>query len=194
MAVRSVVIRGRRDQRDPSPEIEPFAPAWSHQAVDWLWEQPQWWSAVAAVLALVLVVVSGVLLFGGGYATIQGVRVPLNAILRLFGRGVETDGLPPLAWWTLPALTNIIQTFARRMPGFRVLWWPTVIIDTATSAVFLALGASLLLASVGGVALNVWLWAWLGPLATLAGFGVTLGAEKLLLGALRILYGIATGR
>lgn len=194
MTVRSVVIRGRRAERDPSPEIEPFAPAWSHQAVDWLWEQPQWWSAVAAILALVLVVASGLLLFGGGYATIQGVRVTGNAILRLFGRGIETRGLPPLEWWVLPALTNVVQIFARRMPGFRVAWWPTVVLDTATSAIYLALGAGLLLFSVGGVSLGFWLWFWLVPLATVMGFGVTLGAEKLLLGALRILYGIATGR
>src|SRR4051812_2850675 len=86
-----------------------LAPRWAHESAEWLTDQPDTWRVIGGVIGVIMLLVGGSLLFGGGYTTIQGIRVPLAYALRLWDIALITDGLPALAWWLIPAGTNIIQ-------------------------------------------------------------------------------------
>lgn len=109
-----------------------LAPAWALEAGAWLRVQSRWWRAVGIVLGLITLVFSIGLLLGGGYTSIQGVRVPLA----WFGVPVATAGIPALAWWLQPAALIFVQIFGKRIPGLTVLYKPSLWYDGATNAMF----------------------------------------------------------
>jgi hypothetical protein len=94
------------DQQQPRPRL---APPWAHRAAAWMIHQPTTWQIIGGILGVLMVVIGGSLLFGGGYTSIQGVRVPLALLLAPWGIVVETDGMPTLVWWII-ALWGIIGT------------------------------------------------------------------------------------
>src|SRR5262245_4422768 len=126
MGVRSTILTTASEEAPRKRRIA-LAPAWAHQAADWLAPQPSNWRVVGIVLGSIMIIIGGALLFGGGYTSIQGVRIPVALLLAPWNIVVSTNGLPPLSWWIIPLVTNLIQIFARRIPGLRPLWWPSVI-------------------------------------------------------------------
>jgi hypothetical protein len=128
-----------------------------------------------------MVVIGGSLLFGGGYTSIQGVRVPLALLLAPWGIVVETDGMPTLVWWIIPLVTNLIQIFARRFVGLLPLWRPSVVFDTATTAVFIGYGLMVTALPHMGNALSFQVIALWGIIGTLIGFAITINAERFFL-------------
>jgi hypothetical protein len=71
-------------------------------------------------------------LFGGGYASIQGLRIPLQRM----GLPVSTAGFPAFQWWGIPVFLSFIEILTRRFDGLRLFWWPAYIFDGATNALF----------------------------------------------------------
>jgi hypothetical protein len=124
-------------KRRPRPSL---APKWSHEAADWLVQQDPFWRIIGGILGLIMFVFGGALLFGGGYTSIQGVRVPLSYLLGWANIIVPINDFPPLGWWSIPLLTNVIQIFSKWVPGLRALWYPSVIFDGITTAVFIGMG------------------------------------------------------
>jgi hypothetical protein len=104
---------------------------------------------VASGLVGVLMLMIGLfLLVGGGYTSIQGVRVPLGLTLQRLGSDIiNPEAFPALGWWLLPFANNVIQIFSKHISGLKTLWRPSIIYDTTTTAVYMTIGVTAFLAA-----------------------------------------------
>lgn len=158
-----------------------ITPKWGRAAGDWIRDQndPGWY-AVGVFLALVLFIVGGGMLFGGGYASIQGVRLPL-AFFRLIE--VNKDW-PALIWWIIPAICTLVQVFAKHLPpAVRNVWRGSMVYDGATTGIFAALALIAVLTAYGH-AFNMYAIA---GVAAVVGLLNGVGAESVFLSGLYML-------
>lgn len=201
-----------KEIRPASPDARPSSDSRRITTVEWL--TPQWgrkaaaqiegyvvYSPGLAVLSTVLSVITvgiGVgLLFGDGFATIQGVRFTLNAV----GLPVRTDTFPSAPWWLIQLVLVVIQIFGKKVQAFRPLWTPSYIFNATTTSVFLAIGL--------GMALKMRVGLELGPnafapgvilptivvasIASVAGHFLALGAEQVTMAGLCMVGAVYSG-
>jgi len=170
----------------PSAYRTPLTPAWSREAATWLRRQSPPWRAAGFLIGVILLAIGFSMLVFGGYTTIQGIRLPLDFFFSQWGLDIETTGIPAAPWWVIPLLTNFIQIFCKHIPGLHVLWRPSVMFDSLTTAVFLGFGwvtALQQLGSNGIIALTL-----ASVLSTVLALLITVAAEKAFLGALPIIW------
>lgn len=170
----------------PAHMVDILAPRWAYEGASWIAGQDVTWRSAAAVLGSVLLVLGGALLFGSGYTSIQGVRIPLDRM----GLPVASETFPPFQWWLIPIANVVVQIFAKHIPRLWVLWRPSVTYDGITNALYLAGWIMTLLASYGQ-ALSIVL---LGSLSAVLGLLLAVLAEKLFLAAVCILRAAYLGR
>jgi hypothetical protein len=162
--------------------IDLLAPRWSIDAGRWAKTQQASWRAAITLIGLIVLLISFVLLFGGGYTSIQGIRVPLA----LAGLPVATDDIPALPWWLIPAANTLIQIVSRRVPFLRWLWRPSIVYDGLTNAAFFVLWIGRMLVAIGAP-IDVYV---LGGVASALGLGLAIVAERAFLAALGLLRGV----
>jgi hypothetical protein len=175
--------------------IEWLTPTWGRQAArsvqGYVGFSPGL-TIACGLLALVTTAIGVGLLFGDGYATIQGVRW----LLRLMGLTiVRVDDFPPLEWWTIQVVLVFIQVFAKKVKGMRRLWTPSYVFNAATTAIFIAIGLGLtsnvqfslspMSALVGSSLCSV--------AGAVLGHSLALGAEQVTLTGLCMLGAVYTG-
>lgn len=170
----------------PTHMVDTLAPTWAYEAAYWVAGQDVTWRSAAAVLGSVLLVLGGALLFGSGYTSIQGVRIPLDRM----GLPVASETFPPFQWWLIPIANVVVQVFAKHIPRLWVLWRPSVVYDGTTNALYLAGWLATLLASYGQTLAVV----ILGGLSSLLGLLLAVLAEKLFLAAVCLLRAAYLGR
>jgi len=130
--------------------IERLAPKWGRETAWWIVDEAAEsgaWFAASLVMTIIVTGIGLALLFGDGYATIQGVRY----FLRLLGlERIRTDDFPAAPWWIIQVVLVIIQVFGKVMPGLRPLWRPSYILNAITTGVFVGIAtANLLNVSLG---------------------------------------------
>ena len=158
------------------PLLDRLAPAWAHQVADKVAGEPaDFRSAIAVVYFLVLLFGLG-LFAGGGYWSIQAIRVILNAL----HIPVVTAGIPSLAWWLIPIGNTAIQVICRRV--WRPAWWASLWYDATTTGVSVALPVTGLFAGLG---VSFPLVAQ-GIGGAIIGMAFALGAEFLVFGSLLV--------
>lgn len=192
MSVRSVQLATPSAEKSRHHTL--LAPRWAHEAADWIVHQPANWNIIGATLGLIMLLIGGALLFGGGYTSIQGVRIPLALLLIPWGIVVPTDGMPPLTWWIIPLVTNLVQTFARQVRGLRALWWPSIIFDTTTTGVFLSYGLLVASAPFRTDILTLSTIALWGMIGTGLAFLITITAERFFLAGVLLIWIAITRR
>jgi hypothetical protein len=130
-------------------------------------------------LGAIMLLVGVSLLLGGGYTSIQGLRVPLARV----GLPVTTEGFPAVQWWLWPLGVGFVEIVARRVEGLRLFWWTAYVFDGVTTALFLSTGLANLLAAYGRPADLI-------PLAAasaLLGLLIAVLAEQIFLSAICVL-------
>lgn len=170
----------------PTRMVDKLAPSWAYEAAYWIAAQDASWRSAAAVISAVLLVLGGALLFGSGYTSIQGVRVPLDRM----GLPVDSTTFPPIQWWLIPIANVVVQIFAKHIPRLRVLWRPSIMYDGITNAVYLAGWSTVLLLSYSQ-ALGLVPAALIG---SVLGLLLAVCAEKIFLAAVCLLRAAYTGR
>lgn len=125
-----------------NPLLEALSPKWGLKAAQWVASQNDpTFKATALVIAVLLLLVGLALLLGSGYASIQGVRMPLAAA----GLPIPTDDFPSAAWWLIPLAIGLVEILPKAIPGLRPIWWPAVVYDGATTALFVVIGLARIL-------------------------------------------------
>lgn len=159
-----------------------FAPAWALRAEQHIRTESAQVRSLIMVVALLVFVVGFFGAVGGGYASIQAVRLALVWL----GVPVRLDGIPAPAWWALPLGNTLIQVTARRLPAVRrLLWAPSLWFDGATTGSFLAvrmLPGALILSPAHGLYAG-------GAVGAILGMLVAIIVEHLLFGALVMVRG-----
>jgi hypothetical protein len=169
-----------------SPLRTPLTPAWSREAATWLSNQSVPWRAAGFLIGMILLAIGFSMLVFGGYTTIQGIRIPLDFFASQWGLEIETTGIPSAPWWAIPLITNFIQVFCKHIPGLNVLWRPSVVFDSLTTAIFLGFGWMHALQQLGSNGIIALILA--GFLSAIVGLLITVVAEKAFLGALPIIW------
>jgi hypothetical protein len=76
------------------------------------------------------------------------VRVPLGLTLQRLGYDtINPESFPALGWWLLPFANNVIQIFSKHISGLKKMWFPSVLFDTGTTAVYMTIGVAAFLAA-----------------------------------------------
>lgn len=164
-----------------------ITPKWGRKAGNWIEQQTDpAWRVTGMITALCMFIIGGSMLFGGGYTSIQGIRVPLADL----GLAVETDGIPALPWWILPLACTFIQILVKFIPGTRPIWYPSVIFDATTTALFVSIGIMLLLVRYGHQP-NLYIVA---AVASLIGLLNAVGAESVFLSGCYMIRSALTRR
>ena len=132
----------------PLTLIERLAPLWGVTAGKWVAKQDKGMRVASGVVGVLMLVIGLFLLIGGGYTSIQGVRVPLGLTLQRLGSDIiNPEAFPALGWWLLPFANNVIQIFSKHISGLKTLWRPSIIYDTTTTAVYMTIGVMAFLAA-----------------------------------------------
>lgn len=132
----------------PLTLIERLAPLWGVTAGKWVAKQDKGMRVASGVVGVLMLVIGLFLLIGGGYTSIQGVRVPLGLTLQRIGSDIiNPEAFPALGWWLLPFANNVIQIFSKHISGLKTLWRPSIIYDTTTTAVYMTIGVMAFLAA-----------------------------------------------
>lgn len=112
-----------------------FAPAWALRAEKQIADYPNKVRIVVLLVSFLIFSAGFVLMVGGGYWSIQGVR----HVLTWLGVSVALAGIPAAPWWLIPISNTAIQITARRIPEIRRIFWiPSLWFDGATTGAFLA--------------------------------------------------------
>lgn len=125
--------------------IERLTPRWGRQAAWWIEEEAADsapWFVVSGVMTVVVIGIGFLMLFGDGYATIQGIRYFLRA---LGVPHISVEGMPAIQWWSIQVVLVFIQVFGKVINGMRPLWTPSYIFNVLTTAAFIGIGTSSLL-------------------------------------------------
>lgn len=155
--------------------LDRHAPDWSLRAAREIGDLPPGQRVLVLVAALLAFAVGFVFAVGGGYWSIQGVRLVLVAA----GVPIVAVGLPAAQWWAIPIGNTIIQIATRRVEALRrVLWTPSLWFDGATTGFFLSL---ILIGMLPGVSLLT-----IGAIAAMLGLLLAVVIEHILLGTLVI--------
>lgn len=189
--------------RPPSPEglahedirqftfLEWLAPRWGRRATRAIRGYAEYSTSMmffCGILSLVVFLVGIVLLFGDGYATIQGVRYTL----RLLGVPVRVDDFPATPWWTIQLVLIFIQMFAKKVPGLGVLWTPAYIFNATTTSVFIGIALGRLFGIPFGLSESLWFATVLcAGAGSILGHYLALGAEQVTLTGLSMLSVVA---
>lgn len=132
----------------PLTLIERLAPLWGVTAGKWVAKQDKGMRVASGVVGVLMLLIGLFLLIGGGYTSIQGVRVPLGLTLQRIGSDIiNPEAFPALGWWLLPFANNVIQIFSKHISGLKTLWRPSIIYDTTTTAVYMTIGVMAFLAA-----------------------------------------------
>lgn len=175
--------------------IEWLTPTWGRTAGRWVTAHVSdslSMTIACGLMALITVTIGLGLLFGDGYATIQGVRY----VLRIAGLAqIRVDDFPPLPWWTIQVILVFIQVFAKKVAGLRFLWTPSYIFNATTTAVFIGLGvANTFGFSLGITPREVLVGTGIcGGVGAVLGHFLAIGAEQVTLTGLCMLGGIFSG-
>ena len=190
--------RRRNDRRVffawlPAGGDEALVPEWARVGGNALYAKGGVWSGIGVLLGLLCASVGVIGMFGGGYTSIQGVRIPLAMLLAVFGVALEPWSFPALGWWVIPVATNTIQLFARRVAVLRPLWWPSVIFDTSTTAVFSGFAVLVYIFGFTGIVDGLVFpppahIVGTGAVVTVISLAVTLVSEKLVVGGLALIW------
>lgn len=125
-----------------------LAPTSAHLAVWYLENQDDDSYQIAAFILAVLSTMLGTLLLGGDwYTSIQGVRSPLVEIGVI--KREHLWSFPSLYWWPMPIILTLAQVLPRLVPGGRFMWWPAIIFNGVTTALFAAFIMRLFAAAYG---------------------------------------------
>lgn len=174
---RTEIRRDRRAKRDLLTEI---APSWALDAENWVRQQPDSaWRGIALVTGIIVFIASSVFLFGGGYTSIQGVRIPLSVL----GLPVATIGIPPWYWWLLPLACTFVELLVKHIRGLRALWRPVIVYDGTTTAIFVALS----LIRLSGTLQRPLNLPLIAAISAVIGLLVAVLAEKLFLASICII-------
>jgi hypothetical protein len=175
--------------------IEWLTPRWGREASRTIEGYVGFSPGMTVACGLMALVTSGIgfgLLFGDGYATIQGVRY----LLQLIGLSmVRVDNFPPLEWWTIQVVLVFIQVFAKKIKGMRMLWTPSYIFNATTTAVFIGIGLGMGLGVTFGIGSQEMVigTAACGAVGALLGHFLALGAEQVTLTGLCMLGAVYSG-
>lgn len=167
----------------PLTFIERLTPTWGRKAARWVEDEARAsgaWFVVCALMALIIIGIGFAMLFGDGYATIQGIRYLLLAL----GVSVQVNNMPPAPWWGIQVVLVFVQVFAKVIPGLRPLWTPSYIFNALTTGFFVAIAlAGLVGVSLGaadGMTPSVGTVA-VGIVGAVVGHFLALGAEQVTL-------------
>jgi hypothetical protein len=128
--------------------IERLAPLWGVTAGKWVAKQDKGMRVASGLVGVLMLMIGLFLLVGGGYTSIQGVRVPLGLTLQRLGYDtINPESFPALGWWLLPFANNVIQIFSKHISGLKKMWFPSVLFDTGTTAVYMTIGVAAFLAA-----------------------------------------------
>lgn len=157
--------------------LDRLSPRWARTAASWLEAQRDPDIKVIGLITAILLLLLGlILLLGGGYTSIQGVRLPLATA----GLPIQADDFPAPQWWLLPLACTFVEVLVRIIPGLRVVWWPALIYDGTTTAIYVALGLNRLMLAYGyGFHLIL-----LAGISAVLGLFVAIAAEQLTVTAL----------
>jgi hypothetical protein len=206
MAVTSKEIRpaspdaGTKSNSRRLTTVEWLSPAWGRKAAAQIEGYVVYSPGVAVLSTILSVITVGIgvgMLFGDGFATIQGVRFTLNAV----GLPVRTDTFPSAPWWLIQLVLVIIQIFGKKVQAFRPLWTPSYIFNAATTSIFLAIGLEMFLHVRIGLNLgpNVFAPEVITPsiiaamVASVAGHFLALGAEQVTMTGLCMVGAVYSG-
>ncbi|RRR70406.1 MAG: hypothetical protein EI684_13365 [Candidatus Viridilinea halotolerans] len=141
-------------------------------------------TSFCGAMAFVVFLIGVGLLFGDGYATIQGVRYTL----RLLGVPVRVDDFPATPWWTIQLILIFIQVFAKKISGLGVLWTPAYIFNATTTSVFIGVALGRLFGVTFGMSETLlFQTAMCAGVGALLGHYLALGAEQVTLTGLCML-------
>lgn len=169
--------------------VERLAPSWGVEAGRWIASQDRGMRTAAGLVGILMLLVGLFFLVGGGYTSIQGLRIPLALTLQRLGYTMESETFPPIYWWLLPLANNIVQIFSKHIRGLKTMWRPTVLYDAITTAVYLAIGISAFLVAFERTAHILIICGIAAALSLI----ITVQAEKVTFAALCVIRG-ATGR
>lgn len=157
--------------------LDQLAPRWSREAAAWVTKQDdRAWRVAVGVVGCIVLALGLTLLVGGGYTSIQGVRIPLWRM----GLLANADGIPAPIWWLIPIGNTAVQIICRHVPFLRPLWRPSIVYDGTTNALFFTAWLERL---AGSYAMEATLIP-LGLASAALGLLVAVLAEKLFLAAL----------
>jgi hypothetical protein len=169
--------------------VERLAPSWGVEAGRWIATQDRGMRTAAGLVGILMLIVGLFFLVGGGYTSIQGLRIPLALTLQRLGYTMDSESFPPIYWWLLPLANNIVQVFSKHIKGLKTMWRPTVLYDAITTAVYLSIGVSAFLVAFERPA-HILIVCGVAALLSLI---ITVQAEKITFAALCVIRG-ATGR
>jgi len=159
-----------------------LAPRSAHITRVWLEAQRgDSWRLITLLLGIVYTLCGSVLIIGGWYTSIQGLRFPASRLGL-----VKLEDLwrfPAIYWWVFPVIITIAQVIPKALPGTRSLWWPATIYDGITNSIFIALGI-LTVITVFGHTANLVICSVIG---SAIGLALAVFAERLFLSGLLIL-------
>lgn len=161
----------KRTERTQNPNVlDAIAPEWGLDAADWIADQePGGWTTISLILGILVTLLGGVLLFGGGYASIQGIRGPLADL----GLKIQVDTFPSFPWWLIPIGNTFVQVFTKWLRGLRGIWRTSMTYDGATSAIFIAWALALWVdTSLASDQATVLWWTIALPTANIIGIGL----------------------
>jgi hypothetical protein len=126
--------------------LRDIIPRWGYEASAWMNQQHEGSSVfIASIISLLVFFIGGAMLFGDGYTSIQGIRIPLS----MFGVSVKTTGIPSIWWWMLPLTMTLFEIFGKHIPGLKLFWVPVIFFDGLTTALYVAAGLGRFLLSAG---------------------------------------------
>ncbi len=126
--------------------LRDIVPDWGYEAAAWMNQQRESGTVViSGLISVSIFLIGGFMLFGDGYTSIQGVRIPLE----MLGFSVKTTGIPFVWWWMLPLAMTLFEIFGKRIPGLKPFWIPVIFFDGMTTALYVTTGIGRFLASAG---------------------------------------------
>ncbi len=166
--------------------FEKLAPQWGINAADRVAREGSAFRLVLAVLAIVLGILGAGGLFFGGYTSIQGVRLALQA----FGVALDAQSFPGLWWWILPLSNTFVQVVAKHNDSLLMFWGSSVVLDGSTTAFFAAFGFAGFVAQYALVAPT----PLLGAMGAHVGLAIAVLTEQIAIGAIVIGKAAIMGR
>lgn len=155
-----------------------LAPGWALKTEARILEYSADFRAIIAVFSLLITGLGLAMFAGGGYYSIQAVRLLLSAL----GLSVAVAGIPAVQWWLIPLANSAIQLVGRRT--LRPAWWLSLWYDATTTGVGIMSRGSVALAGVG-LSLGA---VYGGILGAVIGMVLATGAEALFFGGLFMLH------